>query len=159
MPAGRRRLNRSCDPCAFFGFQKRSVFRRTVPHRFPLTGMAPTSTNRPANDVWRSRLRRSEGTQRRLSPAMQNKPSAVRARLLAHFRFSRFSRRLRCGSLSCARLLLRFHGPFSRGRCGFWFFLRGCLPLSRFFAFLAPLLLVQIPSKLLIGKTAAEAGS
>ena len=58
--------------------------------------------------------------------------------------------RFRRGSLPCARPLLS-DAPFTRS--GF------SLPLSRFFAFLAPLLLIQIPSEPLISKTAAETGS
>jgi hypothetical protein len=65
--------------------------------------------------------------------------------------------RLGCGSFPCARPLLS-DAPFARSRRGFLLLRRGRLPLSRFFAFLAHLLLVQIPSKLLISKTAAKAG-
>lgn len=65
---------------------------------------------------------------------------------------------LRCGFFPRARLLLS-GAPFARSRFGFWLFRRGRLPLSRCFAFLTQLLLVQIPSKLLISKTAAKASS
>src|SRR5882672_6289931 len=78
--------------------------------------------------------------------------------VLANLRFSRFSLRFRRGFFPCARPLLT-DTPFARSRFGFWLFRRGRLPLSRCFAFLPQLLLVQIPSKLLISKTAAKAGS
>src|SRR5882757_7103177 len=78
--------------------------------------------------------------------------------LLAGCRFSRFSLRFRRRFFPCARPLLS-DAPFARSRFGFWLFRRGRLPLSRCFAFLTQLLLVQIPSELLISKTAAKAGS
>ena len=78
--------------------------------------------------------------------------------LLAGGRFSRFLLRLRRGSFPCASPLLS-GAPFARSRFGFWLFRGGPLPLSRCFAFLTHLLLVQILSKLLISKTAAKAGS
>jgi len=78
--------------------------------------------------------------------------------VLANLRFSRFPLRLRRGFFPCARPLLS-NAPFARSRFGFWLFRRGPLPLSRCFAFLTQLLLVQIPSELLISKTAAKAGS
>jgi hypothetical protein len=68
----------------------------------------------------------------------------------ANHRLSILYCRLRRGSFPCARPLLS-DAPFTRSGFG--------LPLSRFFAFLAPLLLIQIPSEPLISKTAAEAGS
>ena len=67
---------------------------------------------------------------------------------LADCRFSRFSLRLGRGFFPRARPLLS-GAPFAHNRFGFWLFRRGRLPLF----------LVQIPSKLLISKTAAEAGS
>ena len=78
--------------------------------------------------------------------------------VLANLRFSRFTLRLRRGRFPCARPLLS-GAAFARSRFGFWLFRRGRLPLSRGFAFLTHLLLVQILSKLLISKTAAKAGS
>src|SRR5260370_9214807 len=75
--------------------------------------------------------------------------------VLANFRFNCFSFRLRCGFFPCACLLLS-DSPFARSRFGLWLFRCGRLPLSRFFASLAQLLLVQIPSKLLIRKPAPE---
>ena len=77
--------------------------------------------------------------------------------VLANLRFSRFPLRLRRGFFPCARPLLS-NAPFARSRFGFWLFRRR-LPLSRCFAFLTHLLLVQILSKLLISKTTAKAGS
>ena len=77
---------------------------------------------------------------------------------LAGCRFSRFPLRLRRGFFPRAHPLLS-GAPFARSRFGFWLFRRGRLPLSRCFAFLPQLLLVQIPSKLLISKTAAQSGS
>src|SRR4029078_6997409 len=76
----------------------------------------------------------------------------------ANLRFSRFPLRLRRGLFPSAWPLLG-GAPFARSRFGFWLFRRGRLPLSRCFAFLTHLLLVQILSKFLISKTAAKPGS
>ena len=80
MPGAQRHLDRSFDPSALHGFQKLSVSRRTIPHRFRVNDTASISTNRPAADVWRSHPYRPEARSLRSSSARQTKRSEIRAR-------------------------------------------------------------------------------
>src|SRR6266480_211851 len=79
-PAGRRRLNRSFDRCAFPGFQKLLASRKLIPHRFRLTCRPSALTKHPADDVWRSRPHRAETRRRRSSPGRQKKRTELCAR-------------------------------------------------------------------------------